>query len=309
MRILKCRDMPSACFVWRDQSGNQTSQSDVPTRRCPPKNALILPVLPIAVYSISYILMNNIAFLLLSCDKYYDMIRPFTRLMKRFWGDCPFQKFVATNKAPFEENGFTPILMGNDVSWSTGLKKALKSLQQQGFEYVLITLEDLFLRKKVSTDKIMAIIKDFIALDGNYIRFYNHFAPSKKVTADFGELPKGIPYRQNCVYALWKIDTLLSILRDGENAWDFEKTAVIRGYQYDGFYAVMKSRFSILNTLIKGKWVPSDYSRAKALLPDLETTRARMSRFDELKLNLKRAVFQLYFLIIPPKFQRKFLYN
>ena len=250
---------------------------------------------------------ERIAIMLLSCDRYYDMIEPFAELMNRNWPDCPFDKFCATNNMPFSQYGFKPILLGEDKSWSAGLKKGLIQLKNQGYEYVFITLEDLFIVSKVDTSRVITIVSDFIRLNGNYIRFYNHFKPSKKCTDDFGELEKGIPYRQNCVYALWKIDTLLAILKDDENAWEFEKIAVCRGYDYDGFYAVYKSQFKILNTLIKGKWVPSDFKKAKKFLPNLKTSRQIMSYGEELKLNLKRGAFHVFFWLVPEKFQKKFI--
>lgn len=248
----------------------------------------------------------KVAFLLLSCDKYYDMLSPFASLFNRFWPDCPFDKYAATNMIPFENDGFTPILMGADISWSAGLSAALDILGQS-YDYVFVTLEDLFLCAPVDSGRVKHIIDDFIQRDGNYIRLYGHFAPSVKVTDDFGILEKGIPYRQNCVYAIWKISTLKSILHKDENAWDFEKKAVYRGYQYDGFYAVYKSQIKILNTLIKGKWVPSDYRRTCRLLPGFQTSRPRMSRFEELRLNLKRFLFHLVFILIPRKYRPHFI--
>ena len=251
--------------------------------------------------------MENTAFLLLSCDKYFDIISPFAKLMSRFWSDCPYPKFAATNTRAFKEEGFNPILMGDDSSWSTGLKRACEQLEMLGYKYVLITLEDLFLKDKVNTEKVSAIVSEFIKIDGNYIRFYKHFDPPRRVNSLFGELPKNTPYRQNCVYALWKISTLKNILKDGENAWDFEKIAVERGYEYDGFYAVYENQFKILNTLIKGKWVPSDFRRARRLLPELKTERQKMTIWEELKLNCKRGAFCTVCAVLPQKLQKQIL--
>lgn len=234
---------------------------------------------------------TNIAFLLLSCDKYYEMIDPFAELMNRFWGDCKWPKFAATNVRPYDKRGFTPILTGEDSSWSAGLKTVLLQLKERKFEYVFITLEDLFLKAPVDNERVLAIVDEFMKIDGNYIRFYTHNTRAKKVNEYFAEIAKGTPYRHNCVYALWKIDTLLEVLKDDENAWEFEKIAVKRSDKYDGFYTVNKSQFKILNTLIKGKWVPYDYRYAKRLLPNLKIEKPMMSKMDELKLNLKRGAF------------------
>lgn len=249
---------------------------------------------------------EKVAFLVLSCDKYYDLLSPFSILFNRFWPDCPYQKFAATNTKAFKEGGFNPILMGEDISWSAGLRKVLTELSKS-YDYVLITLEDLFLRKTVDSKDIETTIASFVEKNGNYLRFYSHFKPSKRVTTQFGLLEKNTPYRQNCVYAIWRIEVLMAILRDDENAWDFEKKAVHRGYEYDGFYAVYKSKFKILNTLIKGRWVPYDYRKVRKLIPGFSSKREKMSKREEMILNLKRFIFRLFFTIIPKHYQMRIL--
>jgi hypothetical protein len=253
--------------------------------------------------------MNNykVAFLVLSCDKYSDLWEPFAQLLERYWHDCPFDKYFATNQIPFDRYGFKSVLTGEDKTWSRGLQTALLQLKDR-YDYVLITLEDLFILNTVNTKFINNCINKFIAMDGHYLRLYDkNRRPHFPVNDYLEKMDKNILYRHNCVYSLWKAATLLEILVPEENAWQFEKIGRKRTAFMDGFYISNKDCFIVSNTVIKGKWVRRELKRVKGELPKLTIHRDVFSVGEELKLYVWEICFRCFFLLTPQKVQTKLM--
>jgi hypothetical protein len=245
---------------------------------------------------------HKIAFLVLSCDKYSDLWEPYAQLFERYWPDCPFDKYFASNEKPFNEYGFQSILMGEDKTWSLGLKTALSSLKNK-YEYVLITLEDLFLIKKVDNEYISSCIDEFVRQNGHYLKLYTKTKIHKPDGQYIGTIRHNVPYRQNCVYTLWKIDTLFNVLLPGQNAWEFEKINTKKTAEMDGFYFSGENAFVIINAVIKGKWVKRELSKIKQELPSLSVSRELLSEKEERRLYWYEKLFKYFFSCVPPLFQ------
>jgi hypothetical protein len=251
--------------------------------------------------------MNQIAFLVLSCDKYSDLWKPYSCLFNKYWSDCPFDKYFATNKRKLDQYGFKPILLGDDITWSNGLYNALSNMGKS-YQYILIALEDLFIMQNVNTEYLLETIEQFITLKGNYLRLYTTRKPHIKLNQYFGVLDKNTPYRQNCVYSLWKIDTLKAIINKKENAWEFEKKGVLRSYNYDGFYSANLNHFVISNTVVKGKWVKSELDKIRIIIPEIVISRPIMRTSEEISYTLKKWCFNMFFKYVPYRWQNR-IYN
>jgi hypothetical protein len=250
--------------------------------------------------------MNNVAFLVLSCDKYADLWQPYAQLFDRYWPDCPFDKYFATNEKPFNEYGFQSILIGQDKTWSNGLYNAVIQLENK-YHYVIITLEDLFLITKVSTIELVETLNSFFHHKGNYLRLYTKKKPTISFNTYFSILKKNVPYYQTCVYSLWKLDTLKQVIDINENAWEFEKRGAMRCYSYGGFYSSNKNHFEFSNTIIKGKWVKSELKKIKVVYPNLIINRKINNKKDELNLIFQKFLSSLFFKCIPYYLQNKLL--
>jgi len=250
--------------------------------------------------------INNLTFLVLSCDKYSDLWEPYAQLFNKYWPDCPFDKYFATNQIPFDEYGFKSILMGKDKTWSIGLIYALNNLKNK-YDYVLLTLEDLFIIEKVDNDFIQKSIDEFISLEGNYLKLYTKTKPYKKINKYFGEINKNIPYRHSCINSVWKIDFLLQILVPEENAWEFEKLGEKRTASMDRFYCSTKNCFALSNTVIKGKWLNREYRKIRKRIPNLIIYRDFLSKQEERKLYTEKYILELFLKYIPEKFQMEMM--
>jgi hypothetical protein len=248
---------------------------------------------------------SKIAVLVISCDKYSDLWDVCTNLFNTFWPDCQYDKFISSNKLEYNKNGFTSIAVGEDLSWSLSLKKALVGLEKD-YDYVFTMLEDYYFVSKIDNNFMEKLFSSFIEARGNFLRvlkvlknrieYYNDF---------FGLVENYIPYRQTCVFTLWKISTLKDILKDDENAWQFEKIGVKRGFKYNNFFSVYKNNFKVVNLVVKGKIVPNCFEVIKEIVPDFESTRPFFSKKEILIMNIRDSLIHAFLNYVPRTIKNK----
>lgn len=254
---------------------------------------------------------KSIAFIVLTCDKYSDLWPMYVHFFDRNWQDCPYDRFFVSNFKSVEGSTFGNILIGKDESWSEGLLKALNELKAN-YDYVFISLEDLPITEKIDQSKLDGMIDEFLKCDGNFITFRNYPKPTSTFNADFGVIDKGSLYRPNCAYSLWKIAVLEDLLCREESAWEFERFGSIRSEKYDNFFAVNKDFIKVRNTVIKGKWLRSEYNRVKrfGFTPDL-SSRELFSPLEEFHFRLREFVFNVFnrMVPIPWRMRRKLVFK
>jgi len=253
-------------------------------------------------------MIKNISLVVLSCDNYSDLWSIFIEQFEKSWPDCPYDKYISTNFISAGSNTFQDIKIGKDYSWSDGVIKTLNKIKNQ-YEYVLITLEDLILIEKVDNEKFQAIVKEFMNLDGNYLKFIRKPRPTNKFNNYFGEIKPGSLYRPTCVYAIWKIETLLELLNKNENAWEFERFGAVRSDKYDGFYVVYKDFFKFSNTVVKGKWVPKEKKKFEKLNYKFDKKRKTLTKTLAMKLTIRILLFNLFTRFFPWRYRRRILRN
>jgi hypothetical protein len=193
----------------------------------------------------------DIAILVVSCDKYSDMWRPFFNLFKKNWADCPFRVYLITNHQTPNFPGVTTIPVGEDRSWSDSIITALPFIVEN---FVLMFIDDLFLVKTVDTPKLLNILRAMIEIDASYLRLNPTVKADKPCNQLFGIVSPGTIYRTSTVLSVWKKNVLQTLLKPGENAWEFEIIGTTRADANDGFYAAWRPYFAVFNGVIKGKW-------------------------------------------------------
>lgn len=157
-----------------------------------------------------------------SCFKYRDAWKPFCRLLKKFWPDCPYKTRLITDKLEsglWEGDSVTEI--GKDFGWGQNL---LIGLEGQG-SHVLLFQEDFFLTAPVWTSKISdyhkcAILHSHVGC----LRLYPCPGADSEwpSSADLGIVSKYQTYRISCQVAIWRTDYLKSILARFNDPRDFE---------------------------------------------------------------------------------------
>jgi hypothetical protein len=196
------------------------------------------------------------AILVVSCDEYSDLWLPFFNLFWRHWPDCPFRVCLGSNEAVFSYSRVENIRVGRDWGWSDGLRQMLQALDAT---YVLLFLEDFFLRRRVDTSWVLARLGDLRRLDGYMLRLHPNPGPDRAVPGfpEIGRIDVGAPYRVNAHAAFWRRQALLGILRDGESAWEFERKATKRSEEFeDGFFSVWNRVIHYGHHVVeKGLWL------------------------------------------------------
>jgi len=204
----------------------------------------------------------DMAILIVSCDKYADLWKPFFALFSRFWPDCPYTVYLLSNHQKTDEKGVISILVGEDYSWSDNLIQALPSISE---EYVLMVLDDLFIVDYILSDYMQKVFTWVDQHKPNYVRLNPMPKPDKPYNGLVGLVSEGTLYRAATVMSVWRKAMLKDLLKPGESAWDFEIRGTIRSDKYGEFYSTWKTAVPIMNGVIKGKWRRSAVKRLDRL--------------------------------------------
>lgn len=242
--------------------------------------------------------MSSVAILVPSCDRYRDLWKPFMTLLRRHWPDRPWPVYVGSNHVACDEEGATPITIGDDITWSKGLRAMLDRIDA---EVVLILLDDFFFRSKVSTPRIEGLLKDFDRLDAAYLRLVPMPPPDHTLARfeDVGEIGIGAPYRTSLQAAFWRKEDLLAVLRDEENPWQFEVLGARRADAFTrGFYSTWDYALDYYPGVVAGRWEPYGLAvcREQAAPVDL-SARAVMSARENLTRQLGAIAWKPWYML------------
>lgn len=249
-------------------------------------------------------LKDSLSILVSTCDNYSDLWPLFSYYFEKNWPECDLNKYVLTNNAEFPSDGFKTIKVGEDKDWSSNIIAALSEINTK---YVLILLEDVFISKKVDHNLFEKICIDFISMEGNYLKFLAHPRSKKRSNSIFfNVLPPGTLYRSTAVFALWDRNVLLEILKEGEDAWEFETRGSIRSDSYENFYVIKANFFEYIHSVVRGKFLYSAWKEIKINEPHLLELISRQvnSRVFDFKQNLILLRHNLFYFFIPLKYRR-----
>ncbi len=215
--------------------------------------------------------VRDIAVLVPSCDKYADIWPYLGESYQKFWPDCPWQKYIISNRQPCNVDGFKSLTVGEDLGWSVGLLKGLEFIQEK---YVLIHIEDLILCKLVQTEDLLNKIDRYSDLELNYLRL-NPTPPSESQNS-LGYIKPHELYRASLVFSIWKKSVLSDLLKEDENPWEFEFNATIRSQEMEGWYSLKEWNLQYENLVVKGFIVPSIENKLRKLGFTALSSRERM---------------------------------
>lgn len=220
---------------------------------------------------------KKIAYAVLSCDPYSDIWDVYGEMFERFWPDCPFDHFLVSHKKSYEKHGFRSFLIGEDISWSHGLLVLLDYLESKGYEYTMVAFDDFLICQKVNTEKIMNAIDMFISENGQCLRFDPiKTARCYKHNEFYGKMGVKVPYRVVLGFTLWNIKVLKQITIEGESAWQFEKNATERSFNFKDFYCTKEREFHWINLINKRKLDIAEYNRLLEFIPDAKFNREQV---------------------------------
>ena len=203
------------------------------------------------------------ALLVMSCDAYSDLWTPFFSLLNRHWPDCPLPVYIGTGTLSCGFPGVSVLKSDGGRDWSKCFKDCLEQL---GTKYVLVTLDDFFLRRAVPTNEVLRCLRFAEATDAIQVRLIPRPRPTNRLPHEklIGECAPGSPYRLCMQAAIWNRMKLLELLCSGESIWEFEHNGNARVSKTPGgFYSVWHSvlpyqGFFAHHVVEKGKWLPHE---------------------------------------------------
>ncbi len=205
--------------------------------------------------------MSKVPLLIISCDKYADLWRPFFYVLRKCWPDCPFDLYLGTNHLTCEVPGVTTINIGDDHSWAAGVIAMLKKLPAT---HVILFLEDFFLTEPVDTDAVLRLVDISQRHSVDCLRLSPLPPPTPLPTRlvsgyeNIGIVEKDTPYLIATQPAIWRKDFLMKILVPGFSAWEFEHTASTMAEFMDAqIWGPLKPYLVYEQGVEKGKWKPT----------------------------------------------------
>jgi len=248
-------------------------------------------------------IQEQLCILVVSCDKYADLWGPFFTLFWRFWPDCPFRVCLLTNEFVPDLPRVTNINMGPDVSWSDNLRRGLERITEP---YLLMLVEDLFLRDVVKTERVLRLLRWIRECEPNYVRLNPYPKTNRPYNDIVGVVPPGTLYRASTVASVWKRQVLSELLREGESAWDFEVYGSIRSDSYPKFFSMWDCHLPVLNGVVKGKWLPGAVAALEAAGVRLDLgCRKVMSRREAAAFAIKEWGSGWYRVLVPARYRRR----
>jgi hypothetical protein len=212
---------------------------------------------------------DNFAVLLLSCDKYSDMWKPFCEQFRKYFPQGKWPIYIGSNKIACTEPGTISILSGDDLDWSTSYKRILTQIKERK---IFVIIEDFLLASSVDEKLFSAAVDFLFDNDANHISYMPVPKPDS-ITSNphIGQYERGAPYRAT-VIGFWDREYLASLLLAGESPWNFEILGSYRTSYSDGFYCMTSPLCDFRNMIEKGWWIPEsvEWARSSGIQLDLD---------------------------------------
>src|SRR3954468_6581904 len=100
--------------------------------------------------------MKDLVVLILSCDKYSDLWKPFFVFFEKYWRDRTIPAYFCSDTKKPELPNVNAIAPDINMEWSARLLWALQNIKEP---YVLLLLDDYFLTKKPDEKKMLDLVE------------------------------------------------------------------------------------------------------------------------------------------------------
>ncbi len=174
---------------------------------------------------------GNIGILIISCDSYSDTWDPFFHFFEKYWPDCPYSIYLATNSKLYHRKNINLIHFNKSTNWTDETRTALEKFPHN---YFLHLLDDALLTKKVDSALIDSLFKKMLFYKADHLRLFPSPGPDRGIANEdeIGIIDENAPYRTCLQAALWKKSSFLSLLKEEENPWGFEINSPSRSKEY-----------------------------------------------------------------------------
>jgi hypothetical protein len=160
-----------------------------------------------------------------SCSRYSATWQPHLAFMRMFWPDCPWPRVLVTDvlDRPDRAKGFEEVhVVGRDLGWCQNFRDALAKYDD---DVLMMTLDDFWCDVPVSTSRIQyaeMYMRNYRNV-GCFKVYGSDPATVKIVNNEWGEVPRGSPYRISTCQSLWRKDYIDAILAKFTYPGDWER--------------------------------------------------------------------------------------
>lgn len=190
-------------------------------------------------------ILNNIAVVITSCDKRSVLWPIQFQALFKYWPQLKLDRsfipiYLISNFKSYDDKRVQTITVGKDISWSDNLIQSLKKIDKR---YIVLLLDDYIQIEPINEKRLIELsnlmlvnnsIHTEIAMDP----VLQDGIPHKIVPHLMYRAQKGA-VRTSLQAGIWQKEGLLSLLRTGENPWQFELLSNFRSFSYlKPFYLV-----------------------------------------------------------------------
>jgi hypothetical protein len=162
---------------------------------------------------------NKTVVLMVTCWKFRQIWNPFFTLFHKYWPDCPYRLIMVTDVGSYP--AVQAIQMGSDVSWASNL---LNALRQISADRLIIFQDDFLMTAPADTDSVRKLVRYSLDNEVGCLRICPCPGPSGIWKDDFlGVITPNDPIRVSLQLSIWDPEVLVSLMREGESAWDLER--------------------------------------------------------------------------------------
>lgn len=164
--------------------------------------------------------------LVLSCDKYNACWKPFFTLLNKYYKNHPKAYIVSETK----KCEYCDTINVNSECWTERFRKALEQIDD---EYVLIMLDDFFIRDYVDEKRIKLALET-MKKDKSIgaINFEKNYRQSEKYDDNWELQANNQIFLNSCQPSLCRKSVLIERLQENLNAWQWEEIIVDSKYKY-----------------------------------------------------------------------------
>lgn len=196
---------------------------------------------------------KDISMIIQSCDLFSDIWDAHVSLLEMNFGDRQMETFLVSDKKnSMEFEHVQTLFAGEKAEYSERLSYALEHIKTK---YVLLTLDDYFLTKKIDIQRIHELVEIMDKEDMAYLRLFK--IPKGKKKTKYEKIHSLTPIEQydvNLYPGIWRVDALKTMITEVQNAWQFEVSLTKKAVNSQFTYFMTKEKvYPILDGVRKGK--------------------------------------------------------
>ena len=252
---------------------------------------------------------EKLAIIIPACDKYLDIFSEYMRYFRINWIDCPFEIILVTEVKYYNDPRVTSLITSTTTNW-TG--RVLEGIKHTKCKYILTTIEDGFISKKVNTEDVFDILN---FMEHNNIVYYRnpktgHIKTKGNSFKDFEyacKIEKDGIYSRTLGIDIWNRDALIDLFGDGtKTAWDVENYFLeyaansLPGY-FDDWVSDSRNFLNVIETVSKGKWIPSAIIEFKKLKIPINIGNRGILPYSD---TIRRNIHKIMNYIVPKKYRK-----